>query len=61
MIMQFNLQCPKNTTSCNHILENDRKRCDFKNLPQVIDIFKPFTSLLRSFDKTVEKMTSSEI
>ena len=63
MIMQFSLQCRKKTTCCEQSLENDKKRCVFKYLPQLIDILTSLMSLLPSSYKkeqfeesVVEKM-----
>ena len=60
MIMQFSLQCPKKTTCSEQSLEDDKKRCVFKYLPQLIDILTSAMSLLPSSYKTVEKMIRRE-
>ena len=54
MIMQFSLQCRKKTTCCEQSLENEKKRCVFKYLPQLIDILTSLMSLLHSSYKTVD-------
>ena len=54
------LASPKKTTCCEQSLENDKKWCVFKYLPQLILILTSLMSLLPSSYKTVEKMIRSE-
>ena len=46
MIMQFSLQCRKKTTCSEQSFENNKTRCFFKYLPQLIDILTSLMSLL---------------
>ena len=56
MIMQFSLQCRKKTTCCEQSLENDKKLCVFKYLPQLIDILTSLIEMWNQHDAAGERV-----